>query len=471
MAFEDKGHRTETDALGTVTVLGNAYWGAATSRAVGNFPVSGIRFDIEFIRAVALIKRCAAQVNRDTGLLEKQTANAVIQAAEEIEEGRFDDQFPLDIFQTGSGTSTNMNVNEVIASRANEILTGGKGGISPVHPNDHVNLGQSSNDVIPSALHISACNIIESELLPAVTRLAAALEEKAERFGDILKIGRTHLQDAVPVFLGEEFGSFARQVELGAERLRTARDGLKELALGGTAVGNGVNAPAGFAQEVIRLVSEHTGIDFRRAGNGFEAQGARDAAVFMSGALKTYAGSLIKIANDIRWLASGPRCGIGEITLPSLQPGSSIMPGKINPVIPESVIQAAVQVTGNDTAISVSGQMGVLELNTMIPVMTHNLLQSITLCANASRILSEKCVSGITANREKCLSNVSSSLAMATCLVPEIGYDRASDIAGKAFSSNRTVKEVVLEEAVMREEAFDKLARQFFGTGPEPAGK
>lgn len=471
MAFEDRGERTETDALGEVVVPGNAYWGAATRRALDNFPVSGTRFDVEFIRAVALIKACAAKVNRNSGLLEKQTANAVVRAAEEIEEGRFDDQFPLDIFQTGSGTSTNMNVNEVIASRANEILTGGKGGISPVHPNDHVNLCQSSNDVIPSALHISAGNMIESNLLPAVNLLQEALKERAEMFGDVLKIGRTHLQDAVPVFLGEEFGSFARQAALGAERIRNSCDGLKELALGGTAVGNGVNAPKGFAKEIIRLISEHTGIDFRRAGNGFEAQGARDAAVYMSGALKTYAGTLIKIANDVRYLASGPRSGIGEINLPALQPGSSIMPGKVNPVIPESVIQAAVQVTGNDTAISVSGRMGVLELNTMIPVIAHNLLQSITLCANSSGIFAEKCVSGITANREKCLSSVSSSLAMATCLVPQIGYDSASDIAKKAFSRDKTVKEIVFEEGVMKEEAFDKLAREFFGTGPEPAGK
>lgn len=470
MAFEDKGERTETDALGEVVVPENAYWGAATRRAIDNFPVSGIRFDIGFIRAVVLIKECAAKVNRKSGLLEKQTADAVARAAEEIREGKFDDQFPLDIFQTGSGTSTNMNVNEVLASRANEILTGEKGGRSPVHPNDHVNLGQSSNDVIPSALHISACVMIESELLPALNLLETALKERAERFGDVLKIGRTHLQDAVPVFLGEEFGSFARQAALGAERIRNACDGLKELALGGTAVGNGVNAPKGFAEEVIRLVCDHTGIDFRRAGSGFEAQGARDAAVYMSGALKTYAGSLIKIANDIRWLASGPRCGIGEINIPALQPGSSIMPGKINPVIPESVIQAAVQITGNDTAISVSGQMGVLELNTMIPVMAHNLLQSITLAANSSRIFAEKCVSGITANREKCLSNVASSLAMATCLVPEIGYDRASDLAKKAFSKDKTVKEIVLEEGVMKEEAFDQLVREFFGTGPDFSG-
>lgn len=470
MGVENQGERTETDALGEVSVPGDAYWGAATGRAIDNFPVSGIPFDIEFIRAVALIKSCAARVNTKLNLLEKQTADAVRQAAQEIIEGKSADQFPLDIFQTGSGTSTNMNVNEVVASRANEILTGEKGGRSPVHPNDHVNLGQSSNDVIPSALHISACVMIESELLPAVNRLEAALRDKAERFSDVLKIGRTHLQDAIPVFLGREFGSFARQAALGAERIRTACDGLKELALGGTAVGNGANAPKGFAEQVIRLVSDHTGIDFRRAENGFEAQGARDAAVYMSGALKTYAGSLIKIANDIRWLASGPRCGIGEINLPALQPGSSIMPGKINPVIPESVIQAGVQVTGNDTAISVSGQMGVLELNTMIPVMAHNLLQSITLCANSSRILSEKCVEGITANREKCSSGISSSLAMATCLVPKIGYDRASDIAKKAFSRDRTVKEIVLEEAVMGEEDFEQLSREFFGTGPDPGG-
>lgn len=466
MALQTNGKRTETDALGDVEVPEEAYWGAATLRALENFPVSGIRFDSRFIRAVALIKSSCATVNRKIGALDERTADAVIQASAEIIQGKLDDQFPLDIFQTGSGTSTNMNVNEVIASRANELINGEKGGKHPVHPNDHVNKAQSSNDVIPSALHIAACVMIETELLPAVAHLGEKLGEKGERFSDVLKIGRTHLQDAVPIFMGREFYAFARQAELGAERIKKACEGMKELALGGTVLGNGVNAPDGFAREVIELISDSSGIEFMRAGDGFEAQGARDAAVYLSGALKTYAGSLIKMSNDIRWLASGPRCGIGEINLPSLQPGSSIMPGKINPVIPESVIQAAVQVTGNDTAVALSGQMGAFELNAMIPVITHNLLESIALLTRASSLLADRCVSGITANREKCSSSVSKSLAMATCLVPEIGYDRASDIAKKAFSRNITVKEAVVQEKLMSEDDFEQLVRRFFGTGP-----
>jgi fumarate hydratase class II len=449
--------REEKDSMGVVRVPENAYYGAQTQRAVENFPIGGWRMPAELIRALALIKVGAAEVNRRLGLLDPKSAEAITVAAREVLEGQLDDQFVVGVFQTGSGTSTNMNLNEVIASRANEILTGKKGGKSPVHPNDHVNLGQSSNDAVPSAIHIAALAAIRNKLAPALRRLQQALASKAAEFSDVRKIGRTHLQDAVPMTLGQEFSGYARQVELGVERLAAVEPRLAELALGGTAVGTGVNAHPEFAGETIAWIARETGIGFRRAANPFEAQAGRDAAVEASGALKTVAVSLTKIANDIRWLGSGPRCGLGEITLPSLQPGSSIMPGKVNPVIPEAVLQVAAQVIGNDATITLGGQAGNFELNVMMPVIAYNLLQSIGLLSEVSQVFAERCVAGISANRAACAAFIERSLALATGLVPRIGYDRAAAVAKEAYDSGRTIREVLTAEAILPKEEIDRL--------------
>ena len=451
------GYREEKDTMGVMRVPENAYYGAQTQRAVENFAIGDIKMPIDFIYALALIKRCAAEVNRKLGLLDSRLSDAVASAAGEVLEGRFDDQFVVGVFQTGSGTSSNMNLNEVIASRANEILTGKKGGKSPVHPNDHVNLGQSSNDTVPSAIHIAALTAVRKKLVPALLRLHQALSAKAEEFADVRKIGRTHLQDAVPMTLGQEFSGYARQVELAIMRMQSVEPRLAELALGGTAVGTGVNAHPDFAAETIALIVRETGIDFRRAANPFEAQAARDAVVETSGALKTIAVSFTKIANDLRWLGSGPRCGLGEIRLPSLQPGSSIMPGKVNPVIPEAVLQVAAQVIGNDATITFSGQAGNFELNVMMPVIAYNLLQSIDLLAAAAAVLAEKCVEGISADREACAAFIERSLALATGLVPRIGYDRAAAVAQKAYDSGRTIRAVLTADAILPKEEIDQL--------------
>jgi fumarate hydratase class II len=453
-------YRIEEDALGSVRVPEDAYYGAQTQRAVENFPVSGWRFPSSFIRALGLIKKCAALVNHELGLLSAELAEAIGAASQEVVEGRLVDQFVLDVFQTGSGTSTNMNANEVIAGRANEILTGRRGGKSPVHPNDHVNLGQSSNDVIPTALHVAALTAIKDRLIPALEKLQRSLLQKSEDFAEVGKIGRTHLQDAVPVTLGQEFGGYARQVELGIARIRGVQASLLELALGGTAVGTGLNTHPDFAAKAIELISRETGSPFREASNHFEAQAAQDAAAETSGALKTVAASLSKIANDIRWLASGPRCGLGEINLPALQPGSSIMPGKINPVIPEVVVQVAAQVMGNDVAITMGVQGGYFELNTMLPLIAHNLLQSIDLLSAAATLFAERCIDGITANRERCAQNIERSLALSTYLAPVLGYDKASKIAREAYESGKTVREVVLEGKTMSEGQLDELFKE-----------
>ncbi|MBW2573653.1 MAG: class II fumarate hydratase, partial [Deltaproteobacteria bacterium] len=410
-----------------------------------------------FIYSLALIKKCAAMVNGELGLLDEKISKSIVAAAQEIMEGKFDTQFPVDVFQTGSGTSSNMNMNEVIASRANEMITEKKGGKFPVHPNDHVNIGQSSNDVIPSALHISALTRIKGRLVPALRRLEKSLLHKTSEMGDVKKIGRTHLQDAVPMFLGQEFSGYARQVALGIKRIEAVEDRLSELALGGTAVGNGLNTHPDFAKKVVALISKYSNLDFTEAENHFEAQGAQDAAVETSGALKTIAVSLVKICNDIRWLASGPRCGLGEISIPSVQPGSSIMPGKINPVIPEAVIQAAVQVMGNDTTIMIGGQAGNFELNVMLPVIAYNLLQSIDLLSSGAEVLAEKCIDGISANRENCAGNIEKSLAIATYLVPHIGYDKAAAIASKAHETGKTIIQVASEEEILSEKELNKI--------------
>ena len=456
-------YRIEQDSMGEVKVHEEAYYGAQTQRARENFTISNLRFSSSLIRAIALIKKHAAQVNGKLGLLDARLAQPIASAAQEVQEGRFEDQFVVDVFQTGSGTSTHMNVNEVIAGRANELLTGKRGGKSPVHPNDHVNLCQSSNDVIPTAIHISALLEIRDQLLPALEVLHKELKEKSEAFRDIRKIARTHLQDAVPMTLGQEFSAYARQSELGIERLRGVEERLSELALGGTAVGDGLNTHPEFASGVITAVNRETGFVFRRAENHFEAQAAQDAVVETSGALKTIAVSFTKIANDVRWLGSGPRCGIGEITIPSLQPGSSIMPGKINPVIPEMVLQVSAQVIGNDATITMGGQAGNFELNVMLPLLAYNLIQSIQLLAGAARALAEKCIRGMEANREKCASALEQSLALATVFVPAIGYDKAASLAREAYGKNKTIREVAVEKRILPEEEIHKILNKLTG--------
>ena len=442
-------HRIEKDSLGEIEVPNEAYYGAQTERARRNFPVSGLRFPSRFLRAMGAIKREAAQVNEQMGLLEPRLAVAIRQAAEEVAQGARDGDFPLDIFQTGSGTSTNMNANEVISNRAIELLGGVRGSKTPVHPNDHVNAGQSSNDVIPTAIHVSAYSALVEDLEPQLVLLAEALEAKAREFDDVVKIGRTHLQDAVPIRLGQEFSGYARQVRLGVERLAAVKPRLAELALGGTAVGTGLNAPAGFADAVIARLAAASGHPFVPARNRFEALAAKDAAVETSGALKTVAVSLSKIANDIRWLGSGPRCGIGEINLPSLQPGSSIMPGKVNPVIPEMVLMVAAQVLGNDATIALAGMSGNFDLNVMMPVLAFNLLQSIEILGNAAKLLRERCVEGLSANRERCRDLVEQSLAMVTSLAPLIGYDAAAAIAKESVQTGKTVRQLCEEKQVL----------------------
>ena len=456
--------RIERDSMGEVRVPADAYYGAQTQRAVENFPVSGLRFPRRFIEALGLIKACAAETHRELGTLEGRIANAVVQAAEEVCEGRHDAQFVVDVFQTGSGTSTHMNANEVIANRASEILGGSKGS-ELVHPNDHVNRGQSSNDVMPSALHVSSRQALVEDLIPALEYLERALVRKAEEFDSVLKVGRTHLQDATPVRLGQEFGGYAAQVAHGLGRATRAAEGLAELALGGTAVGTGLNAPPEFAQRSIVRISERTGQHYREASNHFEAQGARDAAVEVSGELKTVACSLTKIANDIRLLSSGPRCGIGEIELPEIQPGSSIMPGKINPVICESVNMVAAQVVGNDAAITVGGLAGQLELNVFIPVIAHNLLESIRLLANVSRLFVDRCIAGIRAKEGRAESLIEQSLAMSTALAPILGYDEAAAIAKEAYASGRTVREIALAKGVLESRDLEEALHPLRQTG------
>jgi fumarate hydratase, class II len=456
-------YRIEQDSMGEVKVPEDAYYGAQTQRARDNFSVSTLRFPPCVIKAVALIKKHAAQVNSELRLLDARLGKGIVTAAQEVIEGKFDDQFVVDVFQTGSGTSTNMNVNEVIAGRANEIFNGKRGGKSPVHPNDHVNLGQSSNDVIPSAIHVAALLEIRDQLLRALEVLHGELKEKSEAFREIRKIGRTHLQDAVPITLGQEFSGYARQSELASERLQGVEERLSELALGGTAVGNGLNTHPEFASKVIASISRETGLALREAKNHFEAQAAQDAVVETSGVLKTIAVSFVKIANDIRWLASGPRCGIGEITIPSLQPGSSIMPGKVNPVIPEMVLQVSAQVIGNDAVITQGGLAGNFELDVLLPLMAYNLIQSIQLLAGAALSLAEKCIKGIEANREKCASNLEKSLALATAFVPVIGYDKAASLAKEAYEKNKTIREVAVGKGVLPEQEIQKILNKLVG--------
>ncbi|OGP29947.1 MAG: aspartate ammonia-lyase [Deltaproteobacteria bacterium GWA2_57_13] len=463
MALQE--YRIEKDSMGEVKVPKSAYYGAQTQRAVENFPVSGIGFPPRFIRALAIIKHSAATANEDLKLLDPKIADVIRRAAFEVMEGKLDREFVVDIFQTGSGTSTNMNANEVIANRALELL-GKERGSKGVHPNDHVNMSQSSNDVIPTAIHVSALEAIQSELLPALGELHLALKKKAQAFDRIVKIGRTHLADATPIRLGQEFSGYARQIELSAERIRKSSVGLEELALGGTAVGTGINTHPEFPAKTIKRISDMTGLNFREAENHFEAQAAKDAVVEVSGSLKTLAVSLSKIANDLRWLSSGPRCGIGEISLPDTQPGSSIMPGKVNPVMCESVLQVAAHVIGCDATITLCGQAGNFELNVMMPVMALRLLEAITFSAKVVRAFTEKCVMGIEANRERCEELIEKSLAMVTSLAPVIGYDAAAKIAKEAFTTGKTVREVAKTHKVLPEDKLDKILDPWRMTEP-----
>ena len=452
--------------MGQMKVPRHAYWGPETQRAYENFPISDLRFPREFIKALGVIKAASAETNMKLRLLSPKLGRAIYRAAREVMEGKWDDHFVLDIFQTGSGTSTNMNANEVIAHRANQILGGKVGEKKPVHPNDHVNLGQSSNDVIPSAIHISALEGIQSRLLPALNSLQLVLGKKAREFNSVLKIGRTHLQDATPIRLGQEFDGYASMVEHGRRRLETAGTRLAELALGGTAVGTGINTHPRFARLVIREINEMTGLALREAENHFEAQGAKDAVVEASGALKTAAVSLMKIANDIRWLGSGPRCGIGEIVIPPVQPGSSIMPGKVNPVIAEALCQVCAQVLGNDLTVTVAGMSGNFELNVMMPVMAYNLLQSIHLLSNATKVFTQKCVKGLKADEKRCREMVEKSLAMVTALSPHIGHDRAAEIAREAYKTGKTVREIAMQRQVLPAKKLEKILDPWKMTEP-----
>ena len=447
--------RIERDSMGEMQVPANAYWGASTQRAVLNFPISDLRFPRQFIRALGQIKQAAAQVNESLGTVDPQIAEAIVQAAQEVIDGKLDSHFVLDIFQTGSGTSTNMNANEVIANRASELL-GGSRGSRKVHPNDHVNFGQSSNDVIPTAIHLSALVSIEHDLIPALQGLQRALEQKAQEFMPVIKTGRTHLQDATPIRLGQEFHGYAGQIERGIARMRHAQNELSEVALGGTAVGTGVNTHPEFARLVCRRLSEIDGVTVRETSNHFQAQSTLDNIVEASGALNTLAVSLMKIADDIRWLGSGPRAGIGEIDLPAVQPGSSIMPGKVNPVIAESVAMVCAQVMGNHTTISISGQSGNFEINVMMPVSAYNLLQSISLLASASRNFTEQCIKGINATT-KGPEMVERGLAISTALAPIIGYDAAANISKEAYKTGKTVREVAREKTNLSEEELDRI--------------
>ena len=443
--------RTETDSLGPVEVPADALYGAQTQRARDNFPISSLRFSRRFIEALGTVKGAAARANRTLGLLDDAKADAIAEAADRVRAGDLDGEFVLDIFQTGSGTSTNMNANEVIATVASRQLD------APVHPNDDVNMGQSSNDVIPTAMHVAARVGIETELVPALEALATSLEAKAEAFDDVVKSGRTHLMDATPVRLGQEFGGYAAQVRKGVERVRRASDELAELALGGTATGTGINRPAGFPEAAIANIADATGLAFREADNHFEAQAAKDAYVSAAGALNTVAVSLLKIANDVRHLSSGPTSGLSEIQLPAIQPGSSIMPGKVNPVLSEATMMAAARVMGNAVTITVGGQHGNFELNVMMPVMAHAMLESIEVLSGACDAFRTKCVDGIEANRERARELLLKNPSIATALNAEIGYDKASKVAKRAAAESRSVRDVVLEMDLIPEDRVDDV--------------
>ena len=456
MTRQETPHRVERDSMGEVEVPRNALFGAQTRRALDNFPISDLRFQRRFIQALGAIKLEAAVVNHELGLLHEELKEAIVEAAEEVVEGRLDNQFVLDVFQTGSGTSTNMNANEVISNRVIQIVRGELGSKDPVHPNDHVNQGQSSNDVIPTAIHLSALVSIKEDLLPGLQKLQRALEEKAHEFDDVVKTGRTHLQDATPIRLGQEFKGYAGQIERGSQRINKAAKDLAEVALGGTAVGTGVNTHPEFARKVCERLSARFGVEVRETENHFQAQSAMDAAVFTSGALKTVAVSMLKIANDIRWLGAGPRANLAEIALPEVQPGSSIMPGKVNPVIAESAAMVAAQVVGNDATIALAGQSGNFELNVMLPVIAYNLIQSIEILGSASANLADQTVVGLEATgRGPAL--VEQGLMLATALAPVVGYDKAAEISKEAYKAGKTIREVARDKTNLTEVELDRL--------------
>jgi len=438
--------------MGTVKVPASAYYGAQTQRALENFRISGLVFPRRFIRPLGIVKKASAEVNMQLGLLDEKRGKAIAEAAQEVIDGKLDQEFVVDVFQTGSGTSTNMNANEVVANRAAELLGGARGDKAVVHANDHVNMSQSSNDVFPTAIHVAATEAMLSHLLPALKKLHLALENKAQEFSDVVKPGRTHLQDAVPITLGQEFSGYASMISHGIERVEKAKLSLLELAIGGTAIGTGLNAHPDFGRLVVDRINDITGLGFCPCRNRFEALQSRDAAVETSGALRSVAVSLMKIANDLRLLSSGPLTGLGEIELPAVQPGSSIMPGKVNPVIPESVNMVCAQAIGNDLTITIAAQSGTLELNTMMPLIAFNLLQSIEIEANASEIFAEKCVAGIVANRKRCMELAERSYALATAIAPSVGYDRAAKMVKRAREENKTIREVMIEEGIPREE-------------------
>jgi fumarate hydratase class II len=443
-------YRVEHDSMGDVKVPAHARWGAQTQRAVDNFPISGLRIERGLIAALAHIKGAAARVNARLKIVEADVGSAIATAADEIASGEWDEHFPIDVYQTGSGTSSNMNINEVLANLASESLG------RPVHPNDHVNASQSSNDVFPSAIHVAATRGMVDDLRPALTELARALRKKQREFKSVVKSGRTHLMDATPVTLGQEFGGYAAAIEHGIERVDACLPRLGELPLGGTAVGTGINAPKPFARGVIKLLNEKLGLTLTEARDHFEAQGARDALVEASGVLRTIAVSLVKIANDLRWMGSGPRAGLAEIRIPDLQPGSSIMPGKVNPVVPEAVNQVAAQVIGNDAAVAFAGAMGNFELNVMLPVMGRNLLESIRLIASVSRVFARRCIAGIEADEEQCRRYALSSPAIGTALTPYIGYEEVAKVIKQATAEGKTLRDVVLARGLMSEADIDR---------------
>jgi len=462
--------RIETDSMGEMEVPADVLYGAQTARARESFPTVNWKMLSHFIWALGLVKRTAADIHKQAGRLDARLADAIMQAAEEVMSGKVGlEHFPVDIFQTGSGTTMNMNANEVIANRACQLLGGSAGDHSLVHPNDHVNMGQSSNDVIPTAIHVATAAAVGEQLAPALEALRDALAEKAREFDDVVKIGRTHLMDAVPVRLGQEFAGYAAQVDGALKAMAAGVERLCELPIGGTAVGTGLNAPPGFGQEVCRALAEETHLPLVVAPSHFAAQGARDASVFMSGALKTTAIAMGKIASDIRLLGSGPRCGLGELVLPATQPGSSIMPGKVNPVICESVVQVACQVVGCDAAITAGatgGVGGILELNVATPLIAANLLMSVGLLGNVARVFADKCIVGLAANRQRCEQFVEQSLAMVTALVPEIGYDAAADIAEAACAAGKTIRQICLDRGVLDEKKLNELLDARGQTGP-----
>lgn len=459
-------HRTETDSMGAIEVPNDRYYGAQTARSLIHFDIGDDRFPREIIRALGILKKAAAQANLDLGVLPREKAELVLRAADEVIEGKLDDHFPLRVWQTGSGTQTNMNANEVISNRAIEMAGGQMGSKKPIHPNDDVNKGQSSNDTFPTAMHIAAAEEIRHRLIPAVARLRDTLAAKSEEFRDIIKIGRTHLMDATPLTLGQEFSGYATQLSHDLARIERSLDDLYELALGGTAVGTGLNTHPEFAERAAAHIAKLTGLPFRSAENKFEALAGHDALVFTSGALKTLAASLMKIANDVRWLASGPRCGIGELTIPENEPGSSIMPGKVNPTQSEAMTMVCAQVMGNDVAVTIGGSQGNFELNVFKPLIIHNVLQSVRLLADACVSFDEHCAQGIEPNRTQIDKHLRESLMLVTALNPHIGYDNAAKVAKKAHQENSTLREAAVALGLLSGEAFDRIVRPEDMIGP-----